>query len=939
MSYLTGGLTRQLINGFDPTPFFIINPLNYLDSVILTTMKKLVCFVIFCLFFLSTFPQDIRIMNDKNGQPSAIIMRLADTNYIHHINDGQIPEHVIFGDKYMLSPKELFEHGSNTNQNKFIATMDTIEPGVLPEADLPYKLKYSPDGTKLIAMYHHTNNLFIYDIETLETLAIVYVGQGPIDMEVTDQHIYVCCYYSDDIYIINLNDYSIENSFAVAHQPCVMEVNSDESIIYVGFDNGEHLKAAGFLAAYGLSAFNQLFLTYWPFISEIHMAEGWVGRCVYTYSDFLLIGNDNYIACLKTGGYYPIILDAITGEVEKLFYIDHTNCLTTTASKDSLYIFASGIDSLYFYCVDSYTLNVVDSMIIPTIGSPGFWYWQDNLVVNGDGSKLFIETDDFFVWEAYAYMVDFDNHDYKTFNLNEYEEAQYHTLLSHDGRFVIMPGDYLRVFDFETEDYTFDQFQLIWGLKNKVIAISPISYDFVVCDHTSNYYITRTKRDEQINCYNFSDPANVVKTDTIFCGQKPEADLVFSAVLNNHHGKIITGNPLSGNISIIDASTYEVDTILDIEHISTIKNISDDLLVLSGYDSPYLLLFDLSTLSIVKEFDIERNYIVIPSPDQQYFYAYSRYSQLLVKIRIDGSNSFVVTKLEVTDNAAFYLNCEYRYEPEISPDGKYILFNENPFIKIVDTETMKLVSEVSVNGSHIFDMAFTDDSKRVCLAYWFLTPLFDIIYLDGENSYYENTVYTGDEEGGMSVEFNTINKKFYIAKEYDVWVVDPETAIVEDTIDFIVNDPQVQIGIDPQGNPIVNTIKYLYHGVNEYFMKEPTRKFYVDYASQKCFIPSPGPDRVYILDFLTTEMYEIPVSKVDPDVLFYPNPTNDKLTIKSGKLIKKIEIFTSCGKKVFDRRFRNTMITLNTLDYPEGIYFIQVHREEDNVSKKIVVAH
>ncbi len=876
-------------------------------------------------------------MNDKNGQPSTIFLKLPDTNYIHHIKDGQIPEHVIFGDKYMLSPKELFEHGSNTNQNNFIATMDTIEPGILPEADLPYKLKYSPDGTKLIAMYHHTNNLFIYNTETLETLAIVYVGQGPIDMEVTDQHIYVCCYYSDDVYIINLNDYSIENSFPVEHQPCVMEVNSDESIIYVGFDNGEHLEAAGFLAAYGLSAFNQLFQTYWPFISEICMPEGWVGRCVYTYSDFLLIGNDNYIASLKTGGNIPVILNAFTGEMEKYFNILYTSCLATTKSKDSLYIFAQKNDSLYFYCIDSYTHNVVDSMIIPKSGNPLFYYWQDNLAVNDDGSKLFIEIGGL-ISDAYGYLIDFSSHDYKVIPLNQYMEAQYNKLLSYDGRYIISTGSELRIFDFETEDYVFEQWQYL-TILNRVIAISPISYDFVICDHTSNYYITRTKRDEHLDIYNFSDPANVVKTDSIFCGQKPEADLVFSAVLNNHHGKIITGNPLSGNISIIDANTYEVDTILDIEHISTIKNITDDLLVLSGYDSPYLLLFDLSTLSIVKEFDIERNYIVIPSPDQQYFYAYSRYSHLLIKIHIDGSNSFVVTKLEVTDNAAFYLNCEYRYEPEISPDGKYILFNENPFIKIVDTETMKLVSEVSVNGSHIFDMAFTDDSKRVCLAYWFLTPLFDIIYLDGGNSYYENTVYTGEEEGGMSVEFNNINKKFYIAKEYDVWVVDPETAIVEDTIDFIVNDPQVQIGIDPQGNPIVNTIKYLYHGVHEYFMKEHTRKFYVDYASQKCFIPSPGPDRVYILDFLTTEMHEIPVSKVDPDVHIYPNPTHDKITIKSGKLIKRIEIFNSGGERLFDKNFRNTMTTLNTHDYPEGIYFIQVHREEDNVSKKIVVVH
>ena len=122
-------------------------------------------------------------------------------------------------------------------------------------------------------------------------------------------------------------------------------------------------------------------------------------------------------------------------------------------------------------------------------------------------------------------------------------------------------------------------------------------------------------------------------------------------------------------------------------------------------------------------------------------------------------------------------------------------------------------------------------------------------------------------------------------------------------------------------------------------MKEPTREFYVDYPSQKCIIPSPGPDYVYILDFLTVEMHEIPVSKVDPGVHIYPNPTHDKLTIKSGKLIKRIEIFNSSGEKMFDKNFRNSMTTLNMSSYPEGVYFVKIYRGEDSVSKKIVVAH
>lgn len=897
-------------------------------------MKQFFYIGIFSLFSLTLFSQDISIMNDENGQPSSIIMKMPDTTYIHNFVDGVLPDNVVMGEKYMVSPKELFEHGDYSNHDNR-GDINFVEPGVMPEGDLPYRMQYTNDGTKLIAMYYHTNNLIVYNAETYESLANIYVGEGPIDMEITDEHIYVCCYFSDEIYIINTDDYSIENSFSVEHQPCVISVNSDESIIYVGFDNDVHLKAGGFMAAYDLNDFNQMFSTYWPYIGEIYMIRGWVGRKMYTYSDFKLIGNDNYIACLQTGAHTPIILNAITGEVEKSYSYYNTCSLVTTESKDSLYFFALDADSLYFYCVDSYTLNTVDSFVIPNTYNQYFWNWFDNIKVDVTGSKLFFEAGSLIAGN-YGYFIDFGAKEYKVMILDDWFGVQYYNLQSYDQRYVVMPGESFRIFDFVTEEYVYDQNNL-FGAFRYASAISPISYDFVVCDNRQNYYGTNFKRDEYIDVYNFSDPTNIIMTDSIFCGQLPEADLVWSAAINNHHNKIITGNPLSANISIIDAITYEVDTIIDIEHISSVKSINDDLVVLSGYSSPYLILFDLSTLSIIKQFDIEKYFIIIPSPDQQYLYAYNRAEGLLAKIHIDGENSYVETITAISDNASFYINTEYSYNPEISPDGMYILFNENSYIKILNTETMKLETEVHLSGSHIHDMAFTDDSRRVCFAYWFSTPVIDILYLDGENSYLENTISTGDQDGGMSVEYNPVDGKFYFAKKLDIWKVDPETAIVEDTINLNVEQPQVQIGIDPQGNPIVNTIRYFYYNGKEYFMKEPTRKFTVDYESSLCIIPQPGPDRVCILDLLSTEMHEVAVSKADSEVNIYPVPAIDKITIESGILIDRIEIFTVGGDKLMDKKYRNSLATIDLSSFSNGVYIVKVHQGTSSISKKVLV--
>jgi len=882
------------------------------------------------------FSQQVSLMNDKKGQPAYIVLNLPDTTYVHHFT-GEIPEHISFDGRYNLSPRHYFERDCNYGSNSMNVHMDTIEPGILPEADLPYKVKYTNDGTRIVIIYHHTNNVVVYNAEDLDILADIKIGEGPEDLFLNDDCIYVSCYYSDDIYVIDLEDYSIVDHFYVDQHPSVIEVNQWEDIIYIGHDMGEHWKLAC-MAAYGLSAHNKLWDSNWPFITQINMWEGKIGRKVYTYSRFELIGDDQYIACLQKPGSHLMIMDALSGELIKTFYKPGEAVVNIVPSitRDTLFMQSYTVDSFLFYRVDSYTHQVLDSIMIPQPDPLiGFWHWQYNLAVNNIGTKMFMEVGNI-ATDQYWLMVDFEAHDYKIIPLEQYESAQIFMVQSYDKRYVVTLGDDFRIFDFELEDYTFNQYKRF--LTNyKVIASSTVSYDFIWCDSYGNRDYTNFIKDEVINIYNFDDPANLIKADSAICGVQPEADLTYSAVLNNKNEKIIAANTLSGNISIIDANTYEVDTILDIAEISSIKQVNDDQVLMGGQDVRYLLLFDIPSLSVIKEFNIKGYDMIIPAPDQQYAYAYSELESKLVKIKLDGVNSSVVKTLDIVDYSAYYITWEYRYWPEISPDGKYIVMGQDHTVVVIDTETMEVVANVIMSGRCMYDMAFTEDGKRVCIPFWYLTPEFDIIYLDGENSYLENTVQADDGLGGMSVEFNPIDKKFYIARRGDIWVVDPVTGIVEDTIDYDPVDPQVQICIDPQGKPIVNTLRYLYHDGMEYHLKEPTRRMYVDYASQKCIIPSPGPDRIYILDFLTTQMHEIPVTITNDNVNVYPNPASEQITVKSDKLIKRLQLFRNNGELIFDKGFNHSVVTIGLDEYPKGIYFMKVLQEERVVGKKVVV--
>lgn len=898
-------------------------------------MKQLFSIIILAICSLSTIAQSVGILDNENGQPSTIFLKLPDTTYIHHLKDGQIPDHLTFDDKYIINPKTMFDRGPYDNHSILIDNLDSIEPGILPEGDLPYKIKYTADGQRLIVAYHHSNNVYIYDTETNETLGIVNVGLGPEDMAVTDQHIYVCCYYSNDIYVINLDDYSIESRFSVEPQPCVIKVNDEESKIFIGFTSGEH--DHGFFAAYDLSSFEQIFESQMVNIQQINLSGwGWVGRKVYYYSNFLLVADDNYIATLLSG-YIPMFMDPNTGEIVATITLQgHSSAITKSLTGDTLFALNVIPDTLIFYCIDAYAHQVLDSIMVPSNGMVVFWGWSDGLVVNNDGTKLFIETGEGLWSNVRGFMVDFSDHSYVMRPLVGWEETQFDAMLSYDGRYVIIPGLHIRVFDFETEDYVCNQWET--GYKTtKVIAISPDSYEFIWCDHMSNYQMTTKKKDEYIDFYDFSDPTTVVKSDSIFCGQKPEADLTYNAALNNKYGKIVTANPLSANISIIDATTYEIDTILDIEHIGYVKNVTDDLMVLTGVDSPYILLFDVSTLSVVKELPNTNRYLdaVIPSPDQLYFYTYSRFDDQLSKFHLDGSNTQKIDSLEIPDTFVHNITWDLIYTPEISPDGGLIMLQNGNNFQIVHTGRMDLECTIP-SDKYVFDMAFTPDSKRVGIAHGIGKPHFTIIYLDGPNSFMEHNVQTGTL-GGYGAEYNPVDQKFYFARTVDVLTIDPVSGLIEDTLYLGVQGYQMQIGIDPNGIPVVQTERYLHYNDQGYYLREYGRLFTVDNESYKCILPRPGPDNVFVLDFLTSEIHELPTSMVDDGISIYPNPTNDRITIKSGRPINRIEIFNSGGEKLFDKNFNNAMTTLSLAYYPRGVYFIKVQAGTDVISKKLVL--
>lgn len=818
----------------------------------------------------------------------------------------------------------------NYSGNQF----DNVEPGILPEADLPYKVEYSPDGQKLIVIFHHTDNMIIYDTELYEPLATIDVGAGPIDFDVVGDHIYVCCHYSSDVYVVNIENFAIENIYEVDPNPCVISVKNNEELMYLGFTGEPPYRYDGYIAAWVLTDYNRLWQNSEVMIAQQSDDGSW-GRVIYSISDFLLIGNDQYIVCDRNAGSHLLILNSINGQIDSLIY-NSGKAISYTASpgEDTLYLLTSVTDSLKFFCIDAFTLNTLDQLTIPVSGTTSFSRWQDNLSVNGDGTKMFIETR-VFPPENFSYLVDLQNDAYKVIQPEGMIFNMSRRIQSFDRRYVIVPGPNLRIFDFETEEYVYETSDFL-KYYNNLIAASPVEYKFVYSDHGFNIGGYFVDYDEYFEVNDFSNPQNPEVTDSIFCGEQPEADMVYSADINYSCNKLITANPLSRNVSIIDYSSYDLDTLLEFDYITSVKSLPGDLIAMTGHRNPKLYFFDLSTLSIVKHFTVEGLINMTLSPDNEYLYALSRWLGKMVKIHLDGPNSELIDSIEVKIGGASYMGMDWTYYPELTPDGNYFLAYDDDTARIISTELMEIVADVPTCGITFHDVAYTGDSKRACLT---SRQYVEIIYIDGVNSFLEHTIEVGLDNRSVAVEYNDFDQRYYLATNDTVLIIDPVNGLIEDTLDFSVKDQQIQIDFDHKGGPIIRTLHYLYYNGQEFQFRETTKNFFVDYTNKKCIIPSPGPDKVYILDLLTTEIEEIVNGQKGSEILIYPNPASEILAINSKDVIDRVEIFEMNGKMMYAKKYDTKNATINVGDLPEGIYIVSVMNGNERNNKRLLIFH
>jgi len=899
-------------------------------------MKKLSIISLLLSLCFHVFAQVSEVRFDESGKP--LYMRIFDQSGVKRILfDGNSNDSVFtvdYNGQKMIIDSRFGECRRPESCGNQLDKQKVFEPAPLPEGDHIRKVGYTPDGRLLAVLFQFSNNVIFYDSKSYEKKAIINLGNKPMDMDLTNGKAYICCHESGEVFIIDLVSLSVSNVLKTGGNPCQVSVNPDETMLYIGLTKQE----TGMLAAYDIATLDEVFRTEEPNVYHYGNAGG-PGRTSYSFTKFYLSPDGNRIIAARNGTYMPVIIDAGTGEIVKLYDFGYFRGSGFSTTGDTLFVYSILLpDKVMVHRIDMNSLSVIDSIV--SLTTDASLIDCVDLVCNANGSKILAVGD---TWNNRYCFFDFNTHQYQYFPSS-------HLMLIFPPVFATFDAKYAVVFNTNVADIIDLEFGNTVGTTPYSIhmgepgAIIPNSYKMVSGD--GPFYNYPDYYDEKIHVVDFEDISNIYVDTTIIAGVEPEADITNMAALSADGKKIIASNSLTHNVSIIDIESGATDTLVKSQNLTGMRIVpGKNLAILFGSACNYVRILDISTQSIIVEIytDVVNNAIV--SNDGQYAYLLDYYQGVycrVTKLKIDGASSFIENQMVVSTNYCYFHQVfgeiDMYSTSVLSPDGNTLLFGGQDahlgdVINVVDTRQMEVIASIPFTDGCIFGFAFTDDSQRaVALTFGSEVP---VIYLDGENSYIENTFYIGSNS--FSADYNPYDGLFYVLQQDNyIYRVEPETGHIVDKLNTDSNFGW-KIKIDGQGNPLVLTSSKLIYKDECYLMPGISCEMSYDRDHDLFLIPVPGPDKVVTFGDLYVGISTPPGNIYEGGFSIMPNPANNQVLIKAEVSMNKIEIFDLTGERVFTQNIDSLNATLNISTMSQGIYFVKVLCYDRIMTQKLCI--
>ena len=104
-------------------------------------------------------------------------------------------------------------------------------------------------------------------------------------------------------------------------------------------------------------------------------------------------------------------------------------------------------------------------------------------------------------------------------------------------------------------------------------------------------------------------------------------------------------------------------------------------------------------------------------------------------------------------------------------------------------------------------------------------------------------------------------------------------------------------------------------------------------STEKTFTFTATTDRNFVANLLYTEGVG---EQTGNNLVLYPNPVNDKLTVEAHEALGTVEIYNLMGALVYSQKNCASKVEINTSDLQSGIYFIRMTNDRMSETRRFV---
>jgi len=621
--------------------------------------------------------------------------------------DGSLPPQIITVPRGTTFT-DLLPHPGLSRQT------DDLDPGVAPEGDYTGEAVFTRDGQRVLVTNRLTDNVTVLDALTMTPLTNFAVGNFPQGIACSDDYAVIACAFSDEAWVIDLDDYSTAAIIPTAEQPWVVRIDAAGERAYIACDIPDICEVIDLgTLTHSLSIPNfSISLVTFSFGSE-------TGRSSVTFTNFELTLDGQY---LVTGDRDAAVLffDTQTGAVA------HTvsgviNCPTVGLSGDGAVVVALGSgDPARAYQIDVASFSATGSV---AVSGHSLRTYQVGVDPTGDKAFLGVSNNS-------SAIVNFPSSSYSILT-STYTPFSIGTSPDH----TLALGIQYRysVIDFASETLLGQ----VQGIPYANSAVSPVGTRTVAFHEVF---------DESLHFHDYANPSAPQYLGSVVAGLAPEGDAPRRLAIAPDNSKAVVTNVLSDNATIVDLQTQQVTSILAIgDRVQNVAITSDSRwAVICGFNSNSVFIIDLETDHIVAEVPTgTRAGTVVIAPDDSHAYVGNISSNTVSVVELAGAASSEVAEVYCGIIGVVWAAYGVSSGLACSPTGEYVLvaasFDDR--VKVLDTASNTIVASLVV-GDFPIQVAFGRDGDYAVVTNYFSND-YTIMHIDGAASSVVGTYAAG----------------------------------------------------------------------------------------------------------------------------------------------------------------------------------------------------